>query len=379
MSTDQLKVLSTIAGEITNKFNGDRDVWSDRKIYIQCKLADSSLQKYINIPYEKLDEKEKLEASKCWSCIIKHLSGNALILVQNIPIGDAYTVWSTLTEKYEAPNPDLAYTIQIEIEQIKLNENESIDTYKAKLDSKFNKISNMIITNKLNPSKFEKPYEVSEKQKIFTFLRGIPNDYLNFGSLKVICSQNPQLTYDQCAQSFSNWYIKMAAERKANDAQNISTDSFGTSMINFSNTENKHSNSDVHLNKNYHCKGGTCNNNYKPNSSGQRYENNNGNVQNQHSNHYNTNSSNTSNRNNKLCHSCGSPQHFRSMCPDRNSICEICGKPGHISKICHLNKKKNINVQNTNENKNGPNNKYNFFTYSHPTINEQVANQLHHM
>jgi hypothetical protein len=180
----QLDLLSNLS--LLSRFNGDRSRWPEAKMRILCKLAEEGALDYIDpakveetkvsaVLKEQEDlvrvkEHLNLGSTKAWGIIMKSLTGAALILVQNVAMGQAAEVWSKLCAHYDGVSRDLVHVIKMEIESTSLRPNENVESYKARLDLNFNKLHGL--EGKDLDGKITYPYRYHDEDKIFIFSKG---------------------------------------------------------------------------------------------------------------------------------------------------------------------------------------------------------------
>jgi hypothetical protein len=341
-SRDQL--LSALSN-LKVKFSGDRSKWNETKLNILCYAAEEELALYLKRPLvpvpssgaardlaNRLDEsavpgsssssssssssydspsilyataENKKKAYKAWAIIMKRLTEAPLIMAQQCMEGDAYAVWRKLCDEYEAPNLNVVYAIKAEIDNTRLKPNESIDSYRAKLDLNFMRLGNMIVRNA--NGELTQPYACSELDKIYIFKRGIDGSMCSFSSVKATLNQSEK-TYNEVCSAFKNWQLEHLSEIKNRLSQRNQND-VQDDEANFSRNvdESRTNRRDQRGDRNGRDKG--------------------------------TAKSDSGNSN--TCYCCGKSGHVKKNCYMREKKCNLCNRVGHISTVCRAKDRQN--------------------------------------
>src|SRR5580692_11644247 len=111
-----------------SKFSGDRSQWNEAKTGIYCRLAKEELIEFVQSTYEaiKLEcngnatklSKVKSKCHKAWAITMECLTGPALVLAQQQPLGDAFAVWTALCKRFEQVNLDVIHAIKMDLDRI---------------------------------------------------------------------------------------------------------------------------------------------------------------------------------------------------------------------------------------------------------------------
>lgn len=347
---NQIHQLSKHFSELSFKFSGNHAQWPTAKSQILVKLAGAKLSKFIQSPTSSNVQTDLDDAAKCWSIIMQMLAGPILVQIQTATLTDEnsmdpYKLWQLLCNKYEKVNTDLVFAIQTEINATILQENESLESYKARLDQNFMKLDSMCEYNiiKREDGKEEKvithPHAVSEANKIFHFQKGIPTSMAQYEMIKTIYHILPvsSLQYEEFCQSFINKELQ-------NKALDQSMNNNIINMVRQNQHQSYQPNRNFNPNRNngyqqsYRNQGQYGNkNNVNFGATNNGYNGNNAPI------NSGSNEGSTGSNSNIVCRCCGASGHTREVCRHQRQVCHYCSKSGHIARACQLKAKQNGN------------------------------------